>query len=690
MAAALSWAPLVAWAQAAAPATGPTTGPTSPQAALPDAAFEVGRVTVTGRASGPLSTRQLLTSVDVVGGSALQDQPVRHTWELARQVPGVLLTEFNQGTTSGKLSMRGFNGEGEVNAVKLLIDGVPSNTNDGNMPYIDLVLPLEVEALTTVRGTNDARYGLHNIAGNAELSTRQSGTDTAVRATAGSFAYRDLQAVTGLEGGGFSQTYSLGARSSEGFRDHARFERYNLGGQWFYQASGQPWRVGLSARALHHVAQEPGYLTAADAQDHPQMSNAYNATDGGSRDLSQISLRAEGQATADLSWQAIVWRNRYEDQRFVRFSAAGSQQERDTDETHMGLRTLLSWRVPGTPLHRLAVEGGLDTERQDNRSQRHRTVDRSRAAQTRDQQWNFNTVGAFAQAVVEPSPQWRLVPAWRVDRLSGQFHDLMNAVDADLYAYGSLHSPKFSAQWRPDATQTWYGNWGRTFQVGVGRASYKYTAGSAEQAPSTNDGWELGWKFLGAQPGAVGVAGLSGRVALWQQKATDEVMRKLNDPANDSENIGATRRRGLDVQLRAQPVPAISTWLAWTRQEALIVTPDSSSGAQAGNEVDHVPHQLLQAGADWQASARWRLGATLFRQSDYFIERTNTRGRFGGTTLLDLNSRWTLQPGATVELTLKNLTNALHEYAWWDTSSGQSLHSPGDGRALYLSWRVDL
>ncbi|MCY1186016.1 hypothetical protein D9M73_268470 [compost metagenome] len=62
-----------------------------------------------------------------------------YSWELFSLAPGVMLTEFNQGTTSEKISFRGFNGEGEVKAVKLLIDGIPSNSNDGNMLLMDMI-----------------------------------------------------------------------------------------------------------------------------------------------------------------------------------------------------------------------------------------------------------------------------------------------------------------------------------------------------------------------------------------------------------------------------------------------------------------------------------------------------------------------------------------------------------------------
>lgn len=148
--------PLHALAAAALLSVAPTAqaqAAPSSDAATGESSFELGKVTVTGRKQGPLASRSLLTSVDVLKASTVQSLTTDATWELFALSPGVMLTDFNQGTTSGKLSMRGFNGEGEVNAVKLLIDGTPSNSNDGNMPYLDMVFPLEIEAIEVVRAT---------------------------------------------------------------------------------------------------------------------------------------------------------------------------------------------------------------------------------------------------------------------------------------------------------------------------------------------------------------------------------------------------------------------------------------------------------------------------------------------------------------------------------------------------------
>mgnify|MGYP000461599729 FL=1 len=176
----------------------------------PSTVLSVGEVVVTA-AGGALSPRQVLTSVNVLPQERIENQPVYSNYELLNQVPGVLAGEYlGKGVGYGTVSMRGFNGEGVLNAVKLLIDGVPSNANDGNTYYIDMVPRLDIEAVEVVKGTNDPRYGLHNIAGNVNLVTKQGGNYTQGRVTAGSFGTTGVQAAKGIENENVSQNYAFG------------------------------------------------------------------------------------------------------------------------------------------------------------------------------------------------------------------------------------------------------------------------------------------------------------------------------------------------------------------------------------------------------------------------------------------------------------------------------------------------
>lgn len=633
----------------------------------------LGEVVVSAGGGGPLATRSVLSSVDVLPQERIERQAVSHNWQLLGKVPGVMLTEFGQGTTSGKFSMRGFNGEGEINAVKLLIDGVPSNSNDGNMPYIDLAPLLDIEAIEVVRGTNDPRYGLHGIAGNVNIVTKLGGNYAMGRLGYGSFDTRDAQAAAGFEKDGFTQNYAVGYQKGDGYRDHSAFEKAGLSAKWFYSPDNGNSRYGLIVRHHEASADEAGYLTDAQSWADPKMSPAHNAFDDDQRRVTQVAAQAETALGETLHWAAQAYMNDLDDRRYVTFSANVPQQERYVTENHVGASTTLTWRAGATAVGDLTLVGGLDTERQDNRSERYTTLRQVRQTQTRDQQFDFNIYGAFVQAVLKPTRDLSIIPAYRVDRASGRYTNRLNGRTYDVNDYGSIEQPKLSAIYRLAEGYSLYANWGRSFQVGVGTAAYKVNQAD-DLDPSINEGWEAGLKF---RP----LNWLEGRVAVWRQTASNEARRRLNDSANDAENIGRTRRQGVDVQLNAQPTEKLGLWLGAAVQRSRILKADAASVATEGKEIDHVPDLLYNLGADYRLSDALRLSAWLQGQSSYCLERSNSTGRFGGYALTHVSATYRASRQVDLELQVRNLGDRYYEYVWYDGT--QSLHAPGNGRSIH-------
>ena len=219
---------------------------------------------------GALSPRQVLTSVNVLTADRIQDQTHYSNYELISQVPGVMLGEYaGKGVGFGTVSMRGFNGEGVLNAVKLLIDGVPSNANDGNTYYIDIVPRLDIEAVEVVKGTNDPRYGLHNIAGNINIVTRSGGNYSESKLTAGSFETQILQLAKGIEADNVTQNYALSRKTTNGFRQHMEADATNFSGKWFAKSGEGSSRIGLIVKHLSNSANEPGYLSQTQISTDP-------------------------------------------------------------------------------------------------------------------------------------------------------------------------------------------------------------------------------------------------------------------------------------------------------------------------------------------------------------------------------------------------------------------------------------
>lgn len=643
--------------------------------AAPDTTFSVGEIVVSAR--GMAASSAVLTSVDRLGGEIAQAADVRNAYELVARMPGIQLTEFNQGTTSGKFSMRGFNGEGNINAVKLLVDGVPSNGNDGNMPYIDMAFPLGIAGVEVVRGTSDARYGLHAIAGSADILTRSGGTYLDARGSAGSFRTYEAQLAAGLERGAVTQNYTVGWRDSDGYRQHGHSRRLGLSGKWGLTLGGGV-TLGAIARYYEADAEEAGYLTFADSRANPRATNAYNASDGDTRDLQQYALTARAGLSDRLDWSAMAYRNSLRDDRYVKFSAGAAQQRRYTAEDHTGLSSALHWHGAAGGVG-LMVEGGGNVEWQDNRSARWLAVNRVPTSQTRDQQFDLTVGGAYVQVAVEPAPWLRLTPAYRVDWVGGRFANRLAGTTARVNRYGAIRQPKLSVAVLPMDGVTLYANWGRTFQIGVGSATFLTSVTQGDLAPSINEGWETGAKVR------LGRA-VEARLAWWEQSATGEFARKLNDPNGDSENVGATRRKGADFQVSLKPVSGISAWAALSWQEAIIVRPPAATPQYAGNALDHAPRWLWSGGVDWTPVERLTLSLTGRGQSSYFLSSANAEGRWGAARLFDASATLRLARGVELGLTVRNLGDAYSEYVWWD--GAQTLHSPAPGRSVTASIRL--
>ena len=642
--------------------------------------FTLGEVVVTGSATGPLKSQDVLTSVDILGADVVEKQNVDYTWQLFRQAPGVMTTNFNQGGISGEFSFRGFNGEGEINGIKLLIDGIPSNTNSGDMEYLDMIFPLDIQSIEIIRGTNDARYGLHNIAGNANVFTQTGGNYTKARVSYGSFGTVDTQISSGFETGGFSQNYIAAYRESDGYRDHSDLNRYTFAGKWFYSPSNAAYKVGLIARLYESEADSPGYLSFAESRSNPRRSPAFSSTDGTDRSIKTVSGHFDSDVTSDLFFSLKSYVNKFDQTRFVRFTAAGSQQERIANELHYGAIATLTYRPYLPWFDDFVLEGGLDFQQQENESIRYTAIQRRRQARTRNQEFDFLIYGGFVQAVIKPVHWLKLVPAVRIDSADG---DLVNrGTDAspnstvlDLNDYDAIWQPKFSAVITPIDGYSLYGNWGRTFQVGIGAGAYN---SGRELEPSINDGWEMGVKL---SP----VKWVEGRLAYWEQTATDEV-RRLFTGSGDSENIGETKRRGFDAQLRANPINPLSIWGAFSWQEGIITKPGPAEAGNKNNEIDHIPDYVVSGGIDYDITPELRGSFSIFAQGDYFLDKANSTRQFGDYYLVNLGLFYQVNQYVGLDFQVTNLTDKYYEYVW---NAGNTLHSPADGRAFYGAINVE-
>ncbi|GAB2180605.1 TonB-dependent receptor [Denitratisoma sp. agr-D3] len=644
----------------------------------------LGEVSVVAPNDGPLPASRILTSVDVMGAEHIREKNVTNSWELMGQMPGVQLTEFRMGAESGKPSFRAFNGEGYINGIKLLIDGVPSNISTGNLRYMDMVFPADIDYIEVVRGTNDPRYGLHNIGGNINVATRQGGNYTEGRFSAGSFNTQEVQATLGRENDGFAQNYFLAIEDSDGYRAHSKSEKYGVGGKWFFTPSSD-LKFGVIARSYRNTAQEAGYLTAGELAADRWQSPAKNANDHDVRDMQHLSGHLDYRLNANTTFSSKLYYNTIDDDRFLTYTSAvtnSARQHRHWIEDHTGWLNSVTWVASDA----LVLDGGFNLEHQANRYQRYRfaaatPTDFSTPASTsNDDDYTLNNFGAYVQAIIKPAKDWKIVPAFRVDRFTGHLSQHTTGAEAPLQDYGWIKQPKLSVVYSVAPAASLYANWGRTFQVVTGSSGGYLTAGTANYQPSINTGYELGTKFKIAQNAEM-------RVAAWQQDATREI---ANLPAASTIiDMGKTHRKGVDLQLSARLSDRFNFWVSHSIQEAKIESGVVDGVSMAGKEVFATPRYISNVGAEYQASEQWRLGMQGRAQGSYYIDNANALGKFGGIVLFDASVRYDYSKTVSVDFQVKNLLDRKYEYVYYEnfnwSGNNQPMFSPGAGRSAYLS-----
>jgi len=656
------------------------TGGSTPEGVAIGEAVEI---TVEGRRTGPLASTEVLTSTNVLAGDAVQLQSVPETLHVLKRVPGVYMEDYNQGVTSTGLSIRGFNTQGDVPAVKLLIDGIPSNYH-GGQSELKTVFPLEIDRIEVVKGTNDPRYGMNNVAGNVNVFTRRGENVQIARLLGGSFRTLEPQVLAGFKTGAFDQTYFLGYRTSEGYRQNSAMDRIAGSAKWFYEPSSRT-KLGLITRGMIFRAQSPGYLTPEEARATPRLSPEYARKDAGKQSWAHASAHLDHSFSDGVSIQAKAYVQSLRRDRNVSFDPDMQQQLRRADELQHGAIAVFTYRGGARALG-FSLELGADYQGQHNMDRRFNTVARvPQGEAVRDHKFTYNNAGSYVQASLKPFRALKLAGGVRADYLWGRLNDRGANERYDMNDFGVIWQPKLSAAWTFLEGQRLYANYGRTWQVNTGIGAYRTSAG-AQLDPSINDGWEAGFR-------SSVLPWLNARVAAWQQLASREVRLK-QDNSGDSENVGKTSRYGLDAELVITPVSWLSVWGAFSPVKAKQIEPGREEGAEARRDktLNHVPWFSAKAGIDYRRWDELYVSLWAYAQGTYYLTKENDGPALGDYIVVNLDSRYQVNQFLEIGLSIQNLLNDDYDASIWFKDYGQvgSLHNPGAPLSAYVSATLTL
>jgi iron complex outermembrane receptor protein len=251
--------------------------------------------------------------VTVLDSDLLFQRTVPNLAEAMRYAPGVW-SDSASGGSSVFISARGSNLDAtdyDGNGIKLLQDGLPITTADGNN-HNRLIDPLSTSFATVARGANALTYGASTLGGAIDFNSPTAhNTDTQFYLNGGSHGRRNARATAawaqdfGLDGLVSVQSYNW-----DGYRDHSKDDSDSIYGNAGWQF-GEDNETRLYAGWIDTDMDLPGTLSKEQMQEDPDQSST--AALGGNygkkvktwrvADKTRWSLGDNSALTLGISWE---------------------------------------------------------------------------------------------------------------------------------------------------------------------------------------------------------------------------------------------------------------------------------------------------------------------------------------------------------------------------------------------------
>jgi iron complex outermembrane receptor protein len=226
-----------------------------------------------------LLREQALTpgGVTVIDSDALYQRNMPNLAEMLRYAPGVW-SDSASGGSGVFISIRGSNLDAtdyDMNGVKLLQDGLPITTADGNN-HNRLIDPLSMRYATVARGANALSYGASTLGGAISFNspTALNSEPLQLYANGGSHGRLDGRATAArVFDNGLDGLITVQSNNRDGYRDHSNEQRYGAYGNTGWQIT-EHVESRLYGTYVNSDQKFPGALTREQYKTDPDQASA--------------------------------------------------------------------------------------------------------------------------------------------------------------------------------------------------------------------------------------------------------------------------------------------------------------------------------------------------------------------------------------------------------------------------------
>lgn len=590
------------------------TAPTPPTVA---GTVSLDKVVVKGQA---LRGAHAPFSVDVLDLERIRDLRVSHPEELFRQVPGMTVRNFGLSGVADSIVMRGFGGGGHGSELGVVIDGIPLNEAMSHADgYIDfnVIVPLEIGAMSIFKGPVSALYGNYNRSGLISVETRKDGSYGNADISLAERATVDVQAAYGTPIAKDQQLNLAGQYyRTDGFRPQSGFERFTLAGRWSIEIA-PTMQLALAGRHYEGSGDSASYITRPQFEIDPYGIDPRVQRDGSEKDFTTLRADFSARLTDQLKLLAFGY---HTDQTFIRWYTrpintntwAQREESYDREVSGGGVNLNGQHRLSAGVLNFVAgVEAFRESTRYlfaDGLNQRRR-VNPLIYDRTADLDSNsfFGELEAPLHTYFKP---WVGV---RHDRFDGAA--VREGPETGTDPLGPLQkinqtSPKVGV--RADLTSgvQLRVSWAEGFALPSN--FIKYSTGAANLDPNVFRQMEVGAAFRVARTVTLDIAA-------YKIDSSDEI---LTVAPGVFQNFGATERTGFEAKAEWSPRSVLHVTAVYGSADSEVER--NLNAALVGRQVTGVPDQTATLGLAWAPRQGWGGDVTLRHVGSYAVDAANT------------------------------------------------------------------
>lgn len=578
------------------------------------------------------------------------------------RAPGLTILDRQNYAQDLQISIRGFGARSAfgVRGIRLLIDGIPATTPDGQGQSSSVSLT-STDRLEVLRGPLAQLYG-NSSGGVIQAFTKDASKEPTVgyQYYLGSYGMRRADYQFSDTVGGYGLVADYGTFSTSGYRANSAAERKQFNGKLSFAPNAQTKVNVVFNRFDMPLAQDPLGLTRAQLTGDPTQAGNNSIGKFTRKVVLQNQLGSSAQTAIDAD-NALTARAYYGTRENLQYQASTTWVGLNRTYYGTGLQYNGRTQWQGIPLE---LAAGYEFDKSSERRQGGESVQGEKKSGsptplTRDEDNEAQNNDFFVQATAHVSEQISIVGGIRRSNIAFNSSDkfLSDTKDGSGSASFSATSPVLGITWHANNNLNLYVNYGKGFESPT-LAEMAYSGTTAPVAlfnpllnASSSQHYEIGAKWVPLRDARVDLA-------VYQIDSSDEIVTAASASGQTSfKNAPGTARTGWELAAASQLSEHLSARLSASSIDAKYsqTFKSSTTTIASGNKIPGIPDSSTFAEIVWTSEAftkktkaplgsrvalEWQQAGRIFA-NDLNTESADGRNVFN----VSLSQRWAWNQG---------------------------------------------